>query len=157
LTGTFKSLGVVLFSVLLLHACAAVKKEAAPTVAPVPQSADDYLKRGNSLVDAAQKFNSEQSPMPGMGGVFGWPPDTETYRNNYTRAASDFQTVLDKFPQSAAAPEAQFMLGLINDHPHLNEFDRALEAYRLTMERYPGTAAAEKARLRKEAIEKIMK
>jgi len=120
-------------------------------------SAAEFLARGIGQVDAAQKLRMERSPLPVMGGVFGWPPDTQAYLDYYARARAAFTTVLERYPGSAAASEAQFMLGVVDDHPHLNNFDRAVEAYRLTVARYPGTAAAGKAKQRMEVIERILR
>lgn len=135
----------------LLYACASV-----PRHPPEPVTAGDHLTRGVSHVDAAQKIRIERSANPAMGGAFGWPPDSEEYRRHYAQAAADFRTVLERFPESPEAAEAQFQIGRIHDHPHLNRFDEALAAYRRTVERYPGTPAAEKARERIRILDGIM-
>lgn len=95
--------------------------------------------------------------MPVMGGVFGLPGDLEKWERHLQRAEDDFWAVLGRFSASPEAPEAQYMLGVIHDHPHRNLFDVALVEYKRTVERYPGSPAAEKARQRIEAIESIRK
>jgi tetratricopeptide (TPR) repeat protein len=130
------------FSVLW-SACASL-----PRHPPEPRTSGEYLARGTAHVDAAQKIRIERSPNPAMGNVFGWPPDLDAYQRHYAEAASDFRAILERFPGSPEAPEAQFQLGRIHDHPHLNDFDEAISAYRRTVERYPGTQAAEKAQER---------
>lgn len=93
--------------------------------------------------------------MPLMGGVFSMPADLEKWERHLQRAEDDFWEILGRFPASPEAPEAQFMLGLINDHPHRNQFDVAIVEYKRTVERYPGTSAAEKAGKRLGIIESI--
>ena len=105
--------------------------------------------------DAADALRRQRSPNPVMGGVFGWPPDHEKWLGHLRQAEADFRAVLDRFPASPEAPEAQYMLGRIDDHPQRNRFDDAVAEYRLTVERYPGSPAAEKARGRIDLIESI--
>ena len=151
----WKLLGVLLVAAPLLCACASVQP-VAPARPSLP-SAREYLTRGVAEVESADALRRERSPNPTMGGVFGWPQDMEEWSRHYRQAQADFQAVLERFPDSPEAPEAQFMLGRINDHPNLNRFDKALAEYRLTVERYPGTEAAKKARQRIGIIEEIGK
>lgn len=136
---------------VLLSSCASL-----PPHPPEPRTAGEYLFRGTAHVDAAQKIRIERSPNPSMGGAFGWPPDLDEYRRHYAEAAVDFRAVLERFPGGPEAAEAQFQLGRIHDHPHLNNFEEALAAYRSTVERYPGTSAAEKAQERIRIIDGIL-
>jgi len=152
-------------SLLLLTVCAgleAPREETSPlsrTSATSPAegpSAGKLLESGRSLVEEAQDLREERSPSPAMGGVFSWPPERERYLEYYEEAAAAFRSVLERYPSSIEASESMFMLGLINDHPHLNNFGRALETYRRTMQEYPGTSAAQKARLRAEVLEQYL-
>lgn len=150
-----KSLFAILAIGIFLSACASARPKEV-TKPPLPSSRE-YLARGLAEVEAADTLRREKSPMPVMGGVFGWPPDMEEWLGHLLQAESDFHTILDRFPESTEAAEAQFMLGWINDHPQRNRFDIALQEYRRTRDKYPGTPAAEKARQRIEVIETIMK
>jgi len=62
-----------------------------------------------------------------------------------------------RYPKTAAAPEAQYLLGVIHDYPHLDLFEDALLQYWMAVESYPGTPWAKKAAERIETIEKIMR
>jgi hypothetical protein len=124
---------------------------------PPLSSPGEYLARGMSEVEAADKVRQEKSPIPAMGGVFSWPPDREKWLGHLRQAEADFQAVLERFPGSPEAAESQFMLGRIKDHPYMNRFDDALEEYRRTVKGYPGSPAAEKAQQRIGIIEAIRK
>jgi hypothetical protein len=139
----------------LVSSCASLPSREG--VRPTLPSSREILARGIAEFDAADAVRRERSPMPVMGGVFNWPPDAEKWERHLRNAEDDFWEILGRFPASPEAAEAQFMLGRINDHPHLNRFDVALVEYRRTVERYPGTPAAEKARQRIEVIESIKK
>ena len=136
-----------------LSACASLRPGEVSRM-PLP-SPREHLARGMAEVEAADALRREKSPASAMGGVFSWPPDMEKWQGHLRQAEADFRAVLDRFPESREAAEAQFMLGRINDHPHRNRFDAALVEYRRTMTRFPGTPAAEQARQRIEVIESI--
>jgi hypothetical protein len=153
LNPAWKLVGVLLSAAALLGACAS--RQTGTVSAPDLPDAREYLSRGMSEVDAADAVRRERSPNPSMGGVFGWPPDAETWSRHLLQAQADFQAILGRFPGSPEAADAQFMLGRINDHPYRNRFDDALAEYRKTVERYPGTPAAEKASQRIGIIEAI--
>jgi len=148
-------LGLLIFAAAILGACASIPP-GVPARPDLP-SAQEYFARGMAEVGAADALRLEKSPMPAMGGAFGWPPDMDAWLRHLRQAESDFRTILEKFPERPEAAEALFMLGRLNDHPYRNRFDDALAEYRLTIEKYPGTAAAEKARVRIEIIETIRK
>jgi hypothetical protein len=147
------TISVLFVFAALLASCATVPGREA--VRPSLPSSGEYLARGMAEFDAADSLRQKRSPMPVMGGVFGWPPDHEKWLRHLEQAEDDFRAILDRFPTSPEAPEAQFMLGRINDHPQRNVFDNAVAEYRRTVERYPATPAAEKARKRIELIESI--
>lgn len=130
-------------------------RAAGPSAAEVTL-AREHLDRGKARVDAAQRMRKERSPTPSMGGVFSWPGDAEAYYGYYAQAEEEFAAVLEKFPATPSAAEAQYLMGLINDHPHLNNFERAAEEYGRTVARYPGTAAAGKAAERLRLLEEYL-
>ena len=66
-------------------------------------------------------------------------------RGDMTGAIAQYERLLREYPASAAADEAQFMIGFICEE-HLGDFDRARQAYRLVVERYPDSELAENAR-----------
>ena len=144
---------VILAIAALLASCAAGPGRDA--VRPSLPSSGEYLARGIAEFDAADRLRREKSVQPVMGGVFGSTPDHENWLRHLEQAEGDFREILSRFPASPEAPEAQFMLGRINDHPQRNVFDDAVTEYRRTVVRYPGTPAAEKARQRIELIESI--
>jgi hypothetical protein len=148
-------LGFLIFAAAILGACASIPP-GVPARPDLP-SAQEYFARGTAEVEAADALRKERSPMPAMGGVFGWPPDIDAWLRHLRQAQSDFHSILERFPDSPYAAEAQFMLGRINDHPYRNRFEDALAEYRLTVEKYPGTPAADKARERIEVIVAITK
>ena len=135
----------------LLPACASLPPGEGER--PLLGSSREYLARGMAEVEAADALRLARSPSPAMGGVFGWPPDYDEWSRLLRQAESDFCALLERFPASPEAPEAQYMLGRILDHPYRNRFDDAVVEYRRVAERFPGTAAAEKARKRVELIE----
>ncbi len=147
----------VIFTLLavatLLSACASP----APRTGirpPLPSSGESFA-RAMAEFEAADRLRLEKSNVPVMGGVSGWPQAHEEWLRHLGQAEADFRAVVDRFPASPEAPEAQFMLGRINDHPQRNLFDDAVAEYRVTAARYPATPAAEKARQRIAVIESI--
>lgn len=125
-----------------------VSVETPPPVEEV-LSATQYLERGKAGIEAARKMRSS-----GSGGTaLSWVAGSEEYGDLYAGAEADFQAIITRYPDSAEAPEASYLLGVINDYPHLERFEDALENYRLTVEKYPGTEAAAKAAERRKAIE----
>lgn len=150
------SVSVLLIAVaIILSACASLAPEKG--IKPSPPSARQYLAHGMEELEAADTLRRQKSPMPVMGGVFGWPPDLEKWLQHLQQAEADFRTILDRFPASPEAAEAQFMLGMINDHLYRNRFDDAVIEYKQTIARFPGTSAAEKALQRIAIIEAIRK
>lgn len=150
-----RSVSALFVVATLLSACASLPPGGGPR--PSLPSSREHLTRGMAELEAADALRREKSPLPVMGGVFRWPPDQEIWSGHLRQAEADFRAVLDRFPASPEAAEAQFMLGRINDHPNRNRFDDAVMEYRRTVERYPGTPAAENARRRIELIESIGK
>ena len=74
------------------------------------------------------------------------PPEDEVkYVTYYDLALRDCAQVLENFPKSLEAPEAQLVVAEIHDYPHMTDFQTADSEYQRTIERYPGTAAAAKA------------
>ena len=122
-----------------------------------PQSAISYLAHGIQEMEAADALRRQKSPMPVMGGIFSWPPDLEKWLEHLQEAEADFRKVLNRYPTSPEAAEAQFLLGMINDHLYRNRFDVAVFEYKQTISRFPETAAAEKAIQRIAIIEAIRK
>lgn len=120
-----------------------------------PRSARGYLAHGMQEMEAADALRLQKSPMPVMGGIFSWPPDLEKWLEHLQEAEADFRKVLNRYPTSPEAAEAQFQLGMINDHLYRNRFDVAVFEYKQTITRFPETAAAEKAMQRIAIIEAI--
>jgi len=162
---------LALFSLLL--SCAA--RQEAPQPHPAPPTAKgaeeaavettlearlllsdrELWDRGLDFVGQAQKLRKEKSRIPVMGGIYGSIDATAKYIDLYSQALEEFAAIIMHYPESELAPEAQFMLGLVNDHPHLNNFEDAILQYRKTTERYPRTKAAEKASKRIKVLEEI--
>lgn len=150
------SISILLIAVaILLSACA--YHPPGKGIRPSRLSAQEYLAHGMEEVGAADTLRLRKSPMPVMEGVFGWPPDHEKWLQHLQKAEDDFRTILDRFPTSPEAAEAQFMLGMMNDHPYRNRFDDAVIEYKNTIAGFPGTSAAEKASDRIAIIEAIQK
>jgi hypothetical protein len=150
-----RCIGFLISAAAIFGACASIPPDI--PARPALPSAREYLARGMTEVEAADALRKERSPMPAMGGVFGWPPDMDAWLRHLRQAQSDFHTILERFPDTPHAAEAQYMLGRINDHPYMNRFEDALTEYRLTVEKYPGTPAADKAGKRIEVIGAITK
>lgn len=138
---------------IILSSCALHGPET--VIRESPQSARGYLAQGMQKMEAADALRRQKSPMPVMGGIFSWPPDMEKWLEHLQEAESDFRKVLNRYPTSPEAAEAQFLLGMINDHLYRNRFDVAVFEYKQTIARFPETAAAEKAMQRIAIIEAI--
>ena len=67
-------------------------------------------------------------------------------QGDMTAALVDYQRILDGFPASAVADEAQFMIAFVREE-HLHDFDGARLAYQLVIDKYPDSELAEQARL----------
>ena len=112
------------------------------------------LVRAKEAVAAAQKIRAEQGSQISLTSV---APGYEQYLAYYDLAYRDLKEIVERYPKAAEAPEAQYLLGLIHDYPHLDLFEDALVQYRLAAESYPGTPWAKKAADRIESIEGIMR
>ena len=78
------------------------------------------------------------------------------YLTYVLNAIRDFETVVDRFPESPAAPDALFHLGVVHDYPNLSSFGLAMQYYRRTIDRYPGTEPADKALISIKNIEQVI-
>ena len=116
----------------------------------------EHMRTARQLIEEAQGIRKTNSRIPSMGGVFTSFGDTYLYRGIYGEAHAHLYSVLQNHPDSREAAEAQYLLGVTNDHPHLSDFARAMEAYRETVAKYPKTKAAEKAAARMSELEDII-
>lgn len=67
-------------------------------------------------------------------------------QGDMTAALVDYQRILDGYPASAVADEAQFMIAFVREE-HLRDFDGARLAYQLVLDKYPDSELVEQARL----------
>lgn len=111
------------------------------------------LARVKEAVAAAQKIRAEQGTMISLSA---FAPGHGQYLAYYDLAFRDLKDIVVRHPKAPEAPEAQYLLGLIHDYPHLDLFEDALVQYRLAVESYPGTPWANKAADRIGTIEGIM-
>jgi tetratricopeptide (TPR) repeat protein len=112
------------------------------------------LARATAAIAAAQRIRTAE------GTPFSLPatsPDYEPYLAYYDLAYRDLQELVVRHPKASEAPEAEYLLGLIHDYPHLDLFDEALVHYRRALETYPGTPWAQKAADRLALIEGFMR
>lgn len=68
-----------------------------------------------------------------------------TFEQSFTKAASLFREVYDKYPNSDKAPTALFMSGFVLAN-NLNRFDEATKTYQLFLEKYPNNQLAKSAK-----------
>jgi tol-pal system protein YbgF len=116
------------------------------------QAAFELLKQGryDQAAIALQQFMVAFPDSSLSDNAQYWLAETHYVTQNYQRALPEFQTVLDRYPDSRKIPDALLKIGYCNYE--LKRFDASREALSAVVATYPETTAARLASQRLDRI-----
>lgn len=124
----------------------------APVAAATDQQAYDVafeLVSSRNYADAQAAFESFLSSYPSSqlrGNAQYWLAETHYAQLEFAAALTEFQRVIDNFPQSAKLPDALLKIGYCNDE--LGNTSAARQALLQVIRQFEGTSAADQAEAR---------